>query len=128
MPTEIEAEIVQSVVVVDEDYYSMIFTKYDTDEFGDFYIDVFCENMLSDKVLVFSIDRVSVNNYMIDPWWAVEVKPGCGANSTIWFSKAELDKNDIDHVINVNFDVSVYNSDDLSEDSIYEENFDLMVN
>ena len=128
IPTEMEAEVVQSVIVVDEDYYSMIFTKYDTDEFGDFYIDVFCENMLSDKVLVFSIDRVSVNNYMIDPWWAVEVKPGCGANSTIWFSKAELDKNDIDHVINVNFDVSVYNSDDLSEDSIYEENFDLMVN
>lgn len=128
--TEAGAPVVefQNVVVIDEDYYSVIFTYYDTDEFGDFYIDVLCENRIEDKVLVFSIDRVSVNNYMIDPWWAVEVKPGCCSNSTIWFSRADLEKNNIDHVININFDISVYNSDNLLEDSMYEENFDLMIN
>lgn len=127
--TEAGAPVVefQNTVVIDEELYSVVFVQYDTDEFGNFYIDVLCENRLSDKVLVFSIDRVSVNNYMIDPWWAVEVKPGCASNSTIVFSKDDLDKNNIDHVININFDISVYNSDDLLEDSIYEENFDLMV-
>lgn len=128
MPTDISEEIVKTVTVIDNPEYSVVFTNYDTDEFGDFYIDVMCENMIENKVLVFSVDRVSVNNYMIDPWWAVEVKPGCVSNSTIWFTAEDLKRNNIDHVINVNFDISVYNSDDLLEDSIYEENFDLMVN
>lgn len=132
-PVEPEIESVAPVVlpsasVVNEETFSVDFTNYNFDEFGNFFIDVTCENRISDKVLVFSIDRVSVNNYMIDPWWAVEVKPNCTSNSTITFERAELKRNNIENVVEINFDISVYNSDDLLEDSIYEENYTLKVN
>lgn len=117
-----------TVPVVNEENFTMNFTYYGYDEFGNFIIDVTCDNLLSDKVLVFSIDRVSVNSCMIDPWWAVEVKPNCISNSTIIFEKSDLEYNEIDYVTNVDFEVSIYDSDNLLNDSIYESNFTLNIN
>lgn len=116
-----------NTIVVNEEEYSVIFTEYGEDDYGNFFIKVTCDNRLSDKVLVFSIDRVSVNNCMIDPWWAVEVKPNCISNSIIDFDKHDLEFNNIETVTNINFDISVYNSDNLLEDSIYEANYDLNI-
>ena len=117
-----------TVSVIGEENYSMDFVYYGYDAFGNFLIEVNCVNNLTDKVLVFSIDRVSVNNYMIDPWWAVEVTPECISNSTIKFDKSELERNGIENITNIDFDASVYDSDNLLDDSLYESNFTLSVN
>lgn len=82
------------------------------DKFWDGYsVDVYVENPINKTVYV-ALVETSVNGYMIDPYFTVEIAAGKKANETFTFMKDDLDKNGITESIdNISFKVAVYDSE-----------------
>ncbi len=73
----------------------------------------------TDAPLMFSWADVSVNGFMVDPFWATEVAPGMRSYSEISFSGTEFDDNNITDVNEIEFRLSVSDSDDWMADALY---------
>lgn len=81
------------------------------------------ENKTSDKTLMFSIDDVAINGWMITSIFAQQVAPGKKANETLSFYKSNFEDAGITSVDKLEFKLHVYDSDDWMADSVVEETF-----
>lgn len=103
--------------IVDNEYCAFTITSVDPDNTWGFTVKALCENK-SEMDLMFSWGDVSVNGYMIDPFWASEVAAGKKSNVEISFTNSNLQQCGISTVEEITFILSIYNSDDWMADKI----------
>ena len=68
---------------------------------------------------VITIDDVSVNDFMCDPYWAETVAPGKKTYSDISWSESSLAGNGINYIENVEGRIKAYDSDDWMADDLF---------
>ncbi len=115
---------ITDVVIVDNESCVFTVNKINSDGFWGFTLNVLCENK-TDKTLMFSWDKVSVNGYMIDPFWSTEVAAGKKANSEISFYDSDMEKANITSVDEIIFSLRVYDSDDWSAGNLVDGQYSL---
>jgi hypothetical protein len=109
-------------VIVDDENVAFTITSVKDSGFWGFTLKVFCENK-TDKDLMFSWDNVSVNGYMIDPFWATEIAAGRKSNTEISFSDSALERANISSVDEIVFKLRVYDSNDWQADNFVNDEF-----
>ena len=109
-------------VLVEDDNITVKFTGAEQDSLWGYTLKVYLENK-TDKELMFSVDDVSVNGFMCDPFWASTVSAGKKANEKITFSEAAFAENGIEAVEEITFTLHVYDSNDLAADSLLKKTF-----
>lgn len=77
----------------------------------------------SDNDLMFSLNNVSVNGFMCDPYFAATVTAGMKANKEISFSTEAFDEIGIAEVTDIEFELRVYDSNNWAADDIFDEDF-----
>lgn len=105
-------------VVIDNEFLTFIIIDTYMDDIWGYTLRVYIENKTSDIEMMFSWDDVSVNDYMIDPFWASSLVPGAKAISTISFDEEDLEANGITEVLEIEFNLRVYDYDYFLEDDI----------
>lgn len=109
-------------VLVDDDNCTVIIKGIDPDNLFGYTLNVYLENK-TDKELMFSVDDVSVNGFMCDPFWASTVSAGKKANEQINFLESEFEKNGIQEVKEISFTLNVYDSNDWTDEYLVEKIF-----
>lgn len=97
-------------IIIDNDYVTVVVTGYEEDTLWGYAVNLFIINK-TDKDVMFSADEVSINGYMADPFYAVEVLAGkCVFSSINWFDST-LENNGITAVEEIEFRLRAYDSD-----------------
>jgi hypothetical protein len=109
-------------VLVEDENITVKVTGTQEDSLWGYTVKVYLENN-TDKDLMFSVDDVSVNGFMCDPFWASTVAAGKKANEKITFSEKSFEENGIEAVEEITFTLHVYDSNDFSADSVLKETF-----
>ena len=79
----------------------------------------------TDKNLMFTFEKTSVNGVMCDPFWADVISPGAQADRQITWMRETLDACGIDEVTEVDFTLNVYNDDDYTEGALMHDPFEV---
>ena len=87
-------------------------------------VKVYLENN-TDDTLMFSVSDVSVNGFMIDPFWAATVSAEKKANETITFLSTDFESNGITAVEEITFTLRVYDNEDWNKEELVKETFTL---
>jgi hypothetical protein len=111
--------------IFDNDGIIFIIEETEVDSIWGYTLSVYLENK-TDVRLMFSWDNVSVNGFMIDPFWATTVQSGKRSHATISFSKSAFEENGIVNVDEIEFKLRVYNADDWLAANFVEEIFTFM--
>lgn len=107
-------------VIVDDDVITFIIESVD-DELADYYtLNCYISNNTG-KNLMISWDDVSVNGFMVNPFWATTVAAGKQAYSEIIFFRSDLDEQDIEVVQDIEFNLLVSDYDDWEADYLLNE-------
>ena len=84
---------------------------------------VYLENK-SNVTAMFSIDNMTVNGYLVDPFWAEEVAPGKKSNDTITVRR--LSENGVTGDVSIiEFDLRAYDNNDWSAPDLYKDRISL---
>lgn len=108
------------LILVDNEYASVIVTGYDPDNFWGYAVNLFLVNK-TDTTIMVSTENASVNGYMADPFYAQSVAAGKCAFSTMSWFDTELEKNAITAVEEIEFLLKVYDADDWMADAFANE-------
>lgn len=123
IPTTAETEApFKEIVLVDDENCIFKITSVDDDNIWGYTLNVYLENK-TDLDLMYSLDNVSVNGFMCDPFWAATVSGGRKANEEISFMESDFEKNSITDVEEITFTLNVYDSNDWSADHLVDEVF-----
>ena len=107
-------------VIVDNGEVTFIIQNVD-DELADYYtLTCYIANH-TDKNLMFYWDDVSVNGFMVNPFWALSVAAGKQAYTEIIFFRSDLDAQDIEVVQEIEFNLLVSDNDDWEADYLLNE-------
>lgn len=112
----------QPVTLVDDESCIFRITAVEEDPIWGYTLKAYLENK-TDLDLMFSLNSVSVNGFMCDPFWAAEVAPGMKANEDIHFSSDDFKRNGITEVTDISFTLNVYDSNDWTSDRLVSEEF-----
>lgn len=112
----------EEITLFDTDAATMKVVGYEYDDTWGFTLKVFLENK-TDKTLTFSVDEVSVNGYMIDPFWADEVAGGKKSNTEISWFEDDLKENGVETIEDIEMRVYVHDSEDWSADYLVDDVF-----
>ena len=102
-----------SQVIVNDDNLKFEITGIGQDSIWGYTWKVTAENKTDQPVLV-SMDNVSVNGVMCDPFWATEIAAGKIANQEVSWSEDSFSQNGISEVSQVTFILRMVNSDDFT--------------
>lgn len=111
-------------IIIDNEYVKATVIGYEEDSIWGYTVNLFLENK-TDKEVMFSIDEVSVNGYMADPFFADSVIPGKSAFSSISWSKNTFTENSISKVEEIEFIFKAYDNSDWLADPFANENITL---
>lgn len=107
-------------VIVDNDTLTFIIENVD-DELADYYtLNCYIANKTGKNMLI-SWDNVSVNGFMVNPFWAISVAAGKQAYAEIIFYRSELEAQDIEVVQDIEFNLLVSDNDDWMADYLLDE-------
>jgi hypothetical protein len=109
-------------IIVDNESCAFIIEGAENDSIWGYTLNCYIDNKSSEP-LMFSWDNVSVNGFMIDPFWSKSVQPGKRSYSDISFSTSRFEENGISDVEEIEFELRIYNSDDWTAPMIVEEKF-----
>ena len=98
-------------VVAEDENVRFVIEGSDGEDSSKYTVYVYLENK-TDRNLMYSWDMVSVNGYMIDPFWAMSVAAGKRACSEITFYRSDLEANGITEVSEIEFTLLVSDYDD----------------
>lgn len=101
-------------VILDNEYCTMIVTGFDQDDFSGYGMKVYLENK-TDKKVMFSLDDMTVNGYMCDPYWGITLPAGKRSNTTVSWVSYTFEENGITEVENIKGSVSVYEEETYDE-------------
>ena len=126
-----EAEVVsperqktaKEMVVVDNDKCAFVILDTYEDSFWGYTLSVYFENKSADKSMMFSWDDVSVNGFMIDPFWANSIPAGSKKLSKIGFDESKFADNGIKDVEEIEFELKVYDDDNWSTPDFVKDTF-----
>jgi len=107
------------LVIFDNEYAAMIATDFDENGLFGYTMTVYLENK-TDKDVMFGLDNCSVNGFMVDPFWSKELNSGKKAVSDIIWSESSFEENGINIVDEIEFSISVYDSNDFMADNLVE--------
>ena len=107
-------------MIVDNENVTIIVSGYDEDGIWGYTMHLYLVNK-TDSEVMFSVDDVSVNGFMADPFWAASVAAGKAAFSDVSCSDSTFEENDITTVEEIEMTWSVYNNEDWTQDDIYNE-------
>lgn len=110
----------QEIVLAQTNDVTVKITGVDEKGMLGYELKVYLENN-TDLELMFSAENVSVNGFMVDPFWADSVDAGKKANETITFLKSDLEKNGIEKVEEITMTLRIYDNNDWLADPIYKE-------
>ena len=105
------------VLVENEDICFKI-TAAENDPIWGYTLKVYLENN-TDKELLFTVDNVSVNRFMCDPFWSEAVSAGMKCNSTISWFESDLQENGISSVREIRLTLRVYDSKDFGAEDVF---------
>ena len=109
-------------VIVDNEDLTFIIYEVD-DELADYYtLYCYAANRTDKDILLFWED-VSVNGFMVNPYWSVSIGQGKQAYSEIIFFRSDLEKQDIEVVQNIEFRLQASDNADWSADYLFDEVF-----
>ena len=107
-------------ILVSNDKVLVVLIDTKNDNIWGYTLNCYIENK-TDQALMFSWDDVSVNGFMIDPFWAKEVVPHARCYTGISFFESDFKKNKIETVDEIEFSFRIYLSDDwMAEDLLKE--------
>lgn len=102
-------------VILDNDYVTVIVTGYDENALWGYTVNLFLLNK-TDKNIMISVDEASVNGFMADPFYAIEMMAGKCAFSSMSWSDTTLEENDISAVEEIEFKIRAYDSENWYDD------------
>ena len=118
--TMVDTATFEELTLANDENVTVKITAIDENNFWGYTLKVFLENK-TDKELMFTVESVSVNGFMCDPFWAASVAPGMKANDEISFSESDFENNGIETVEQIVLTLRVFDSENfLSEDIIHE--------
>ena len=109
------------VLIDNDDLYFAIKSVRDNAALG-YEWKVYVENR-TDRNLMFSFEKVSVNGVMCDPFWAEVINAGKKGNCEITWMRDSLQEKQIGDVTEVDFTLNVYNDDDYTEAALIHDPF-----
>lgn len=112
----------EEIVLVDDENCTVKITAIDTENFWGYTLKVFLENK-TDLELMYTLDAVSVNGFMCDPFWATTVTAGMKSNEEISFSSDDFELNGIADVTDISFTLKVYDDNDWTADNLVDDTF-----
>lgn len=107
-------------VIVDNESITIVVTDYDEDGMWGYTANLYLENKTGDD-LMFCVDEVSVNGFMIDPFWADTVNAGKVSFGSISWFDSDFEENGITTVNEIEMKFRVYDSNDWMKDDVYNE-------
>lgn len=110
-------------VLVDNETCKVTIVKAEEDDFWGFKVKLLCENKTPETSLMFSADDVSVNGYMIEPYWAVTVAAGKKANGEMTFDTDYFEQAGITMADEIKFTLKVYDSEEWGSDYFVKEQY-----
>lgn len=122
--TQPQKDSFKEIVLVDNEDVTVKVTGIDEDTIFGFELDVFLENK-TDKELMFTLDGVSINGFMCDPFWAETVAAGKKSNTGISWFEDDLKDNNITTVDDVSFILKIYEADDILAKDVFSHTFTL---
>lgn len=111
-------------VILDNEYATVTVIGYKEDEYFGYTVQIYFVNK-SDKNLSFSADNVSVNGFMMDPYFSASVPIGTSKFTKMYWSTSEFEENDITTVENIEFNLRVNDADDWMADAFANETITL---
>ena len=115
-------ETFSPITLVENDDISVIITGVEDDPIWGYTLHVYLENN-TDKELLFSLDEVSVNRFMCDPFWAETVSAGMKCNSSIRWFESTLLENSITDIKEISFVLRVYDAKDFYAEDLLVQHF-----
>lgn len=122
---ETSAEAFSEIVLVDNAQCLVKITAIDEDDIWGYTLKAYIENRSSDKNMMFSMEDVSVNGLMCDPFWAESVKAGAKSNTDISFSNSALERSGISQITEISGTIRVHDDDDWMADDYVKEAFQI---
>ena len=104
----------QAVVAEDENV-RFIIEWADAEDTEEYTVYVYMENK-TDRNLMYAWDMVSVNGFMVDPFWSATVAAGKKAVDTVTFYRSDLEANGIETVSEIEFTLTVSDYDNWEAD------------
>lgn len=117
-----EEEKSEELVLADNDHILFKITAMENDPVWGYSLKVYIENR-TDKELMFTLDNVSINRYMCDPFWAESVGAGMKSSSTIYWFESSLEENSIIDAEEIRFTLRVYDASDFFAEDVLLESF-----
>ena len=114
-------------VLVDNEFCTIVVTGFEMDEFWGYTANLYLVNK-TDTTLMFSADDVSVNGFMLDPFFATTVAPQCAKFSSMSWDEEELQENGIEQVSEIEFTFTVYDDENWDAEDLLNEVFTISVN
>lgn len=130
-PTGLNAETVRfparpetagQVVVAEDENARFVIEWADAEDASEYTVYVYMENK-TDRNLMYAWDMVSVNDMMVDPFWATVVAAGKRACAEVVFYRSDLADNGIEDVENIEFTLIVSDYDDWEGGNMLEKSF-----
>lgn len=116
--TEQNAEEFSPIVLAENNDICFKIVGAENDPLWGYTLKVYLENN-TDKELLFTVDNVSVNRFMCDPFWAESVSAGMKCNSTIFWFEDELQENGISAVKEIRLTLRVYDSKNFGAEDVF---------
>lgn len=109
-------------VLVDDENCTVKVTGIEEDALWGYALKVFLENK-TDLELMYTVEDVSVNGFMCDPFWASSVTAQMKANEEISFFDEMLKNNGIEAPTDITFTLRVYDNNDWAAEELVEQEF-----
>ena len=106
------------IVLVDNQYVTVTAIKFGYTSSGGYEVDLYIVNKTSDTELSVSLDDVSINGVMIDPFYSTSVLAGKSEFSTVSWSSTALNNNCVEDVTDIEANLTVDDANDWFADDI----------
>ncbi len=108
----------KDLVIVNNSKVSIVVTGFDEDPSRGYTAHLYITNKTK-KSLMFATVDVSVNGYMIDPFWAEELPPKSRCYTDMNWRSSGLEENDIKKVKDIEITFRVYDSNNWSAPDVF---------
>ena len=107
-------------IIVDNEFVTVVVTGYEHDSIWGYTANLFIVNKTDNNMMI-SADEVSVNGFMVDPFYATSVSAGKCAFSSMSWMDTTLEENGITDINEIEFRLRAYNEDDWFADDFANE-------
>lgn len=109
------------IILVDNEYATVIVTDCEWDNIWGYSVNMYIDNK-SDTSLMVTVDEVSINGYMVDPFYADSISAGnCAFSAISWFEDS-LTENGITEIENIEFILRGYDEINWMADDFFNTN------